>query len=72
MPTKQETGFLTSDELAVKLRRKVKTIYNMASRGELPRRYKVNGRMLYKESDIDAWLEGFLDLDATGLDCGEQ
>jgi excisionase family DNA binding protein len=49
--------FLTADELALVLRCAPEKVYRLAARGELPS-YKVEGRRLFDEAEISAWLAG--------------
>ena len=49
--------FLTADELALVLRCQPEKVYRLAARGELPS-YKVEGRRLFDEGEVAAWLEG--------------
>jgi excisionase family DNA binding protein len=48
--------FLTVDELAVVLRCQPEKVYRLAARGELPS-YKVEGRRLFDQGEVAAWLE---------------
>jgi predicted DNA-binding transcriptional regulator AlpA len=36
----------------------LRTIYNWRSRGEGPPAYRVGKYLRYRQSDVDAWLEG--------------
>ncbi len=47
--------FLTVDELAAALRCQPEKVYRLAARGELPS-YKVEGRRLFDEHEVTAWL----------------
>lgn len=47
-------GFLTSDEVARKLRRSAKTIRRCVADG-MPA-YKVRGRLFFDPAEVDAWL----------------
>jgi excisionase family DNA binding protein len=49
--------FLTADELAEVLRCQPEKVYRLAARGELPS-YKVQGRRLFDQGEVAAWLEG--------------
>jgi excisionase family DNA binding protein len=49
--------FLTADELAAVLRCQPEKVYRLAARGELPS-YKVEGRRLFSEDEVAAWLSG--------------
>jgi excisionase family DNA binding protein len=49
--------FLTADELAAVLRCQPEKVYRLAARGELPS-YKVEGRRLFDQGEVAAWLEG--------------
>lgn len=49
--------FLTVEELAVLLRCQPEKVYRLAARGELPS-YKVEGRRLFSQAEVAAWLEG--------------
>jgi excisionase family DNA binding protein len=49
--------FLTADELAAVLRCQPEKVYRLAARGELPS-YKVEGRRLFSEAEVSAWLSG--------------
>lgn len=48
--------FLTADELALVLRCQPEKIYRLAASGELPS-YKVQGRRLFEQGEVAAWLE---------------
>jgi excisionase family DNA binding protein len=48
--------FLTVDELAAVLRCQPEKVYRLAARGELPS-YKVEGRRLFDQGEVAAWLE---------------
>jgi excisionase family DNA binding protein len=48
--------FLTADELALVLRCQPEKVYRLAARGELPS-YKVEGRRLFDQGEVIAWLE---------------
>jgi excisionase family DNA binding protein len=64
--------WVTIQELADELGVDVQTVYQWNHRGTAPRRYRFGGIVRYKRSDIDAWIDAHLDLDATGLVAGEQ
>lgn len=47
---------LTTDELADYLRVPISTIYAWNHRGSGPKRMRVGKRVLYRLSDVEAWL----------------
>ncbi len=50
--------FLTREQLADKLGKKVKTLNNWAQRGKGPRSYRIEGGFpIYDTRDVAAWLE---------------
>ncbi len=49
---------LTNEEAAAELKVKPDTLDQWRYRRKGPRYYKVGGRIQYKRSDIEAWLEG--------------
>jgi excisionase family DNA binding protein len=49
--------WLTSDETADLIRQPLDTLYAMNVQGTAPPRYKVGRRVLYKRSEVIAWLE---------------
>lgn len=50
--------FLTREQLAAKLGKKVKTLNNWAQRGKGPRSYRIEGGFpVYKVDDVAAWLK---------------
>jgi excisionase family DNA binding protein len=48
---------MTTAELAEKLRTPGQTLYKWRAEGRGPRSRKVGRRLLYAESDVEAWLE---------------
>ena len=48
---------LTSDEVADILRISLRTLYNWRVRRYGPRGLKVGGSLVYRERDIEAWLD---------------
>ena len=50
-------NWLTRDEVCEKTRVCYVTIWRMIKAGDFPRGREVKGRILWKESDVDAWLE---------------
>jgi excisionase family DNA binding protein len=48
---------LTVKELAEYLDVEVKTLYNWSSAGTGPRSIKAGGRLRYRPSDVEKWLE---------------
>jgi excisionase family DNA binding protein len=54
----RRTSYLTADEAAEYLGFRVKRIYNLTSRGEIPHR-KQDGRLLFKRDELDAWMDQF-------------
>jgi len=49
---------LTSEEVAERLRRPIATVRFWRSRGKGPRGASIGGHVLYRESDVEAWIEG--------------
>lgn len=50
--------FLTREQLAAKLGKKVKTLNNWAQRGKGPRYHRIEGGFpIYDTRDVAAWLE---------------
>ncbi len=60
---------LTSAELAAKLGRSVITLERWRRLRKGPPFYRVMGRVVYDQADVDAWLEA--QKQATGRDGGE-
>jgi len=58
--------FLTADELATVLRCQPEKVYRLAARGDIPS-YKVEGRRLFEQAEVMAWLEGRRDTGSHGL-----
>lgn len=52
--------YYTTEECAAILKVSPKTLETWRSRGKGPKYYKVGGRVLYKKSDIEAFIEGSL------------
>ncbi len=51
-------NFLTREQLAEKLGKKVKTLNNWAQRGKGPRSYRLEGGFpIYDVRDVASWLE---------------
>jgi hypothetical protein len=50
-------ALLTPEEVAERLRRPVATVRFWRSRGIGPKGARVGGRVLYRESDIERWIE---------------
>ena len=59
--------FITADELAAVLRCQPEKVYRLAARGELPS-YKVEGRRLFSEAEVSAWLSGRRDAGHVSLE----
>lgn len=73
MPSKPGDELLSPAQLAAEVGVDVTTIYKWNSKGLAPKRHRLTGRCVrYKRSDVNAWLRDKLELDATGLDAGEQ
>lgn len=53
----EDDGFITSSEYAEMTRRTQEAVRTERHRGLGPKAYRVGGRVLYKRSDVDAWLE---------------
>ena len=49
--------WLTRTEVCEKTRLSYVTIWQMLKAGDFPRGRNVRGKILWKESDVDAWLE---------------
>jgi predicted DNA-binding transcriptional regulator AlpA len=48
---------LTSEEVAERLRRPVATVRFWRSTGKGPKGGNIGGHVLYRESDVEAWIE---------------
>lgn len=55
--TTRDDPLRTTDELAQQIRRPKQYIYDLNHRGVGPRRIRVGKHLLYRQSDIDAWLD---------------
>jgi len=56
---------LTVQELAHMLRVPIQSIYDMRHRGKGPRGIRpTGGKLLFRRSDVDAWLEQYADAEA--------
>ncbi len=56
--TGRRTGpFRTVDEVAERLRTTPQALYNMRHRGDGPPAVKIGRKLLYAESDLDAYLD---------------
>jgi DNA-binding transcriptional MerR regulator len=64
-------ALLTPAEVAEQLRRPVATVRYWRAMGIGPKSANVGGRVLYRESDVEKWLEEqFSDADAAGQRAG--
>lgn len=54
---KAESRFLSVQELADFLKLKISTVYQLHSRRQLPGGRKLNGRLLFERSEVEAWAE---------------
>lgn len=48
---------LTIDEVAAELRQQTSTLYGWRARKVGPKAFKVGRRLLYRRSQLDAWLD---------------
>jgi hypothetical protein len=55
--TEKDDEYLTTVEFAAMVRKTPNAILLMRSRGTAPPAYEVNGRLLWKRSDVVAWVE---------------
>lgn len=56
---------LTLEEVAVIIRHSPRTIYNWRLTGDAPRAIKCGRRLLFRRSDVEAWLEARTEADGT-------
>lgn len=49
--------FITNTELALRVRRPLATVRYWRATGTGPRGARIGGRVLYRVSDVDAWIE---------------
>ena len=56
---------LTPEEVAERLRRPVATVRFWRARGIGPKGARVGGRVLYRESDVEKWLDEQFSKDAS-------
>ncbi|MCP9205557.1 helix-turn-helix transcriptional regulator [Streptomyces sp. NEAU-Y11] len=61
-----DSPFLTTRELARLLRRTPEAIRSMRHRGQGPRGQRVGRGVLYRRSEVDAWLEANAAADPLG------
>ena len=54
-------ALLTPEEVAERLRRPIATIRFWRARGIGPKGARVGGRVLYRESDVEAWITAQFD-----------
>jgi predicted DNA-binding transcriptional regulator AlpA len=52
-----ESELLTHQEAAVRARMSVSTLFERIRRGDGPQRIKVGGKVFYRSSAVDAWLD---------------
>jgi DNA-binding transcriptional MerR regulator len=62
-------ALLTPEEVAERLRRPVATVRFWRARGIGPRGARVGGRVLYRESDIEKWLDEQFGAASNGAGC---
>jgi len=51
-----EESYLTVPELASEFRVPIQTVYSWRFRGKAPKSYRVGRRLLFRRTDVDAWL----------------
>lgn len=52
---------LFADEVAEQLRKSLASFRYMLHRGDGPRSAKIGGRLMFRRSDVDAWLDAQFD-----------
>lgn len=61
------SALITVPELAAQIRATPQAIYSMRAKGQGPRATKVGKALLFRQADVDAWLDSRREPDRHGI-----